>query len=114
MIVVARMAAEDFRKAIVVEERRGLELGPSHPREMLAKPIAHEAEREGAVLDGPDRAAVIAVRVVRGMLRRECSDAPPAEEIGSDETIGGSHDESGVGDARRETVTGVRADRTDL
>ena len=65
---------------------------------MLVEAVAQEADREGALLDRPDRAAMVAIRVVGRVLGRERADAPATKQIVGHEAVGRAAHQFGVGD----------------
>ena len=82
--------------------------------ELVDAAVAGQSEAGGAGLDGPDAAAVVAERVVGGVVGGEGPDSPAAEEVGSKQSAG-----DGVGDASRDDAGGqqvpvVGVDRADL
>src|SRR5687767_15437762 len=54
MIAVARLPAEQLGQTIEVEERGGLELRARNLLRAIVQTVAHEAEGERPMLDGPD------------------------------------------------------------
>ena len=69
VVLVAGMSREHLGQAVEIEQARGLELRAAEPLEVPVQAVAQEADREAAVLDGPDGAAVVTVRVVGGVPR---------------------------------------------
>ena len=74
----AREAGEQLRQPVVVEPRRRLEQPLEDRREVLVEPVAAQPEGDQRAVVRPDRAGVVADRVVGGMaLRRACSHPSP-------------------------------------
>src|SRR5207253_1353229 len=113
MIGVARVAAEELREAMEVEQPRRLELRPRQTLGGAVQAVADEAEHEARLLDRPHGAAMVAVRIERRVLRRERTDTPAAEEIGSEQTVGSARRALRIDDAGRQTMAGIGSDRTD-
>src|SRR6056297_1720044 len=97
----------------MLEEGGGLELRAAELVEAVPEPVAHEREREGAVLDGPHAAAVVAIRIVRRVLGRERADAPAGPEVGLKEALDDALGALLRDDGRGEAVERVRGDRPD-
>src|SRR5262245_41750523 len=110
---VPRVAAEDFGKPVVLEQLRRLELRAAEPMERRDESVAQETHGKGSLLDRPDRAAMVAVRVVRGIPGRERANAPTAEQIRLEEPRGDPLDAGRIQDPARQTVAGVGGDGAD-
>src|SRR5438270_4333212 len=63
MIRVARMPTQTLRQTVIVEKIANLEHGARNPVQLINEPKAHHAHRKGSMLDRPDRAPMIAVRI---------------------------------------------------
>ncbi len=79
--------AQQLRKATVVGGG-GVEDGGRHPLGGLNQPVTHEAAGDDGVVVGPDRAVVIAERVVGAHRRRQRPDARAADHLGGQEMLG--------------------------
>ena len=75
--------------------------------------VAQQPDGEAAVLDGPDRPAVVAVRVVRGVPVGERADAPAREQVGGEEARHRARHQGVVQDARGHAVPAVRSHGAD-
>ena len=69
-MLVAAVAADGFRNSPTPVDGGQLEEGFGQPHRLLSEPEASEPEADGGVLHGPDRAPVIAERIVGGVARR--------------------------------------------
>src|SRR5687768_5378437 len=62
---------------------------------------------KGAMLDGPDCAAMIGVRVVGWMLRRKSPNAPAGEHVVCEQSPQGTLDERLIGNAGRDAMQSI-------
>src|SRR5262249_31783190 len=104
---------EDLREAIELEQRGGVELRAADRLDRIRKTVPEESQGECAVLDRPDRAAVVAERVVSGILRRQRPDSPAGEKIRGKKPARDRRHERLVQDSCRETVAGIGSDGAD-
>src|SRR5919201_2039018 len=94
--LVAGQAADDLGESVSFEEGGGGEGGLGEPVELLDAAVAGQSQAGGTGLDGPDAAAVVAERVVGGVIGGQGPDATAAKEVGSIQSEG-----EGGGDASR-------------
>ena len=76
--------------------------------------VAREAGRDEAVVVGPDRAVVVADRVVGGHLRRHGTNPPAGEEVGGGEALAQRCGAAVRDRAGPEQVAGIRGHAVDL
>src|SRR5437016_14338563 len=114
MIVIARMAAKELGEAVEVKQGGGLKHRLGDPIDLTVATVAFECQCKGAVLDRPDRSAVVTAGLGAGMCRRERPHAPSRKEIGREEARCGTRHKFCIDDAGGEAVAGMRGVGVDL
>ncbi|MNS22866.1 hypothetical protein D3C72_546710 [compost metagenome] len=108
-VVLARKSAEELGHAVVIEAGGGLEQAAQEALSLAVEAVAVEAGRDHRAVMRPDRAQVVADRVVAALFGREGPDAPAAEHVGLQKAPGGLFGQLVAHDARPERVAGVGA-----
>src|SRR5439155_24108991 len=107
---IAREAAEELRQLRVREPPAGLHERAHDLGRLLAEPVAGEAVRDERVVVRPDRAVVVAHRVVRRIPARERADAPAGVHVRRHEAMHHARGTLPRGDPAPERVSGVARD----
>ena len=114
MLLIARVTGEDLRQSLEIEQSGSLKHSARNLFHIIVQAVAHEAECEGAMFHRPNRAAVIAERIVGRMARRQGANAPAREHVFCHEAVGGPAYQLVIHDAAGNTVSRIGPDRPDL
>src|SRR4249920_3654225 len=105
-----RIAAESLRQA-AVEELGGVEDAGGDLRGLVLEAVAPEPPGDERVVERPDRADVVADRVVAALALGKGADTPPGEEPRAEKVAGNGSGFGLVDDAAPEQVAVVRGKR---